>query len=320
MSPRSSAAVTSTSTGSRGVAANASAAGHLNATGDGAVVSAVVGSRCDSERATSSLRVAAGTCSRPNPNTTVSAVERAKPPACVCVVLTSSSIFSWRSGSLGEMPVQLRSRVGDFARGALMPLASSFGSLPEPASGVNGAMPLKMLPVDRGDRQPVVRARAVARARAAADDAEVVLPRVVGDVPVALERGAREVVVAAVVLRVEEARQLVRRPVVRAGRREAGPAGRPLVDVAAGDDRLAALVEVVAHGDHRLVGPARQPLRAALLGRARQVPRVGLRRVLRDEVVTRVPEDRVEVRQHAEERRVARRRLPGGGRAAGRRR
>ena len=80
------------------------------------------------------------------------------------------------------------------------------------------------------------------------------------------------------------------------------------MDVAAVDDGLAALVEVVAQGEHRLVRPARELHRAGLGRRRRQVARVGLGRVLRDEVVTRVPQDRVEVRQHAEERRVAGRR------------
>ena len=121
-------------------------AGHLNATGVGAVVSAEVGSRCCIARATSALRVSVPTCSSPNPNVTVSAVERANPPACVCGVVTSSSIFSCRNGSWTEMPDQLRSRVGDLARGAATPLASWLGSLPEPLSTVIGPTPAKMLP------------------------------------------------------------------------------------------------------------------------------------------------------------------------------
>ena len=108
MSPRSSAAVTSTSTGSRGVASKATTSGHLKATGAGAVVSGVAGSRWAMARLTSSSRVAAGTCSRPNPNVTVSAVESAMPPVWVVdAPARSSSTFSWRSGSLGVIPDQL---------------------------------------------------------------------------------------------------------------------------------------------------------------------------------------------------------------------
>ena len=57
MSPRSSYVVSSISTGSRGVAFE-KFAGYLKPTIVGGVVSAVVGSRWRSERATSSLRVA----------------------------------------------------------------------------------------------------------------------------------------------------------------------------------------------------------------------------------------------------------------------
>jgi hypothetical protein len=147
MSPRSSTASTSTSIGSSVVAVSP-AAGYVNAT-VGAVVSAPVGSRCASERRTRSLRFAVLTCSRPKPNVTVSRVEIAAPPDWVCggSVAKSSSTRSCRSGFCTAMPDQLRRRVGDLARGSPIPLASWFGSLPEPVSSVIGPMPSNSPPV-----------------------------------------------------------------------------------------------------------------------------------------------------------------------------
>ena len=82
MSPRSSYAVSSSSTGSRGVAVDR-LAGYLKPTIVGAVVSLPVGSRCAIERRTSSLRVASSTCSSPKPKVTASRVEMIAPPLAV---------------------------------------------------------------------------------------------------------------------------------------------------------------------------------------------------------------------------------------------
>ena len=82
MSPRSSNAVSSRSTGSAGVPCQF-CVGYFQPTTVGAVVSAVVGSRCVMARLTSSLRVVSVTCSRPKPNVTVSRVERIAPPLAV---------------------------------------------------------------------------------------------------------------------------------------------------------------------------------------------------------------------------------------------
>ena len=84
MSPRSSNAVSSSSTGSRGVAVER-LAGYLKPTIVGGVVSAPVRQQVlHRARATSSLRVAWSTCSRPKPNVTASRVVMIAPPLAVC--------------------------------------------------------------------------------------------------------------------------------------------------------------------------------------------------------------------------------------------
>ena len=84
MSPRSSNAVSSSSTGSRGVAVER-LVGYLKPATVGGVVSAPVRQQMLHRTAlTSSLRAASVTCSMPKPNVTASRVVMIAPPLAVC--------------------------------------------------------------------------------------------------------------------------------------------------------------------------------------------------------------------------------------------
>ena len=120
----------------------------------GAVVSAVAGSRCVMARATSSLRVARSTCSRPKPKVTVSRVEMIAPPVGRLGrgrgVVGLDRLLAQRLVGPRRAPVaQAHRRLGQ--RGAV-PSAFWFGSLPAVASTVNGVMPAKNELRRRGDR------------------------------------------------------------------------------------------------------------------------------------------------------------------------
>ena len=269
------------------------------------------------------------TCSRPNPNVTVSRVERIAPP-----------VLRLRRGGHSRASIRLLAQrlvgarcrsscaaaVGDFARGAAMPLAFCVRVVAR--AGVRRERrhaARRCSPVVGATAQPVVRASRRSpspcrgRRRRGSSARCRWRCRASAGTPCPGRSSSPAVV-----------RPGRRSPNSLSGVQSYGPVVVRPVPVESADwwtlrpatTSLPPSLSVVAQLEHRLVGPARQlaASRSAAVAVDRRRGLV-LRRVLRDEVVARVVEDRVEVREHAEVVGYLSSAAPvGGRRAAGRRR